>query len=612
MTTLRWVAVLAVVLAVGGCAGPDPERRQAILILLDAARPDGFSAYGYARETTPNIDALARDGLVFTSFFAQGTHTREALPALFHSRYFMPPIFLEIGAVPYAAPDELFQRADPEATSLPRALSAAGFWTAGLSAHSWIAEQSALAREFDEFQDLSTRLRYPKREFFPPAAQVVDAAVDWLARHRDRDVFLYLHLMDTHTPHYFDADAQRWFSVPGFRADAFDVQGRPLDTTAQLEGANRAYLDALYDGDLHGVDRELGRLIESLRRAGVLDRMLIAITADHGEALLEHPGRFGHGSHWFDDVGRIPFIVYYPRRVRPGRVDGFAEQVDIAPTLLGLLGVSVPDGKRMDGIDLLHDGGTTKTRAVMARGIRTGRYKALFQSPADVLAGDASVPTDVELYDLEEDPGEMTDVHAARSAVVAELAAEYRAALRTRHTRFERARAKDAPPRAFAIASAHFTTRPSVPRVETHYGRMALASLPAGRWIEAARGAKSALVARRGAPSLEVELPVPNGTYAVSFGMRGACRLEVAGGAGGELVSSPIDLEAKPGALWHAEPAAVGTVTVTGERFRATVTPSTDDFVLRWIGFDRPGAATADDSMQRERTERLRGLGYVE
>src|SRR6185503_13540935 len=167
---------------------------------------------------------------------------------------------------------------------------------------------------------------------------------------------------------------------------------------------DRAYLDALYDGALHYVDRQLGRLFERLRRWGALERTLLVITADHGEGLLEHPGRFGHGGNWFDEVGRIPLIVHLPRRVPAGRVGAFAEQIDVAPTMLALLGVETPAGKRLDGVDLLSGAGAGgKDQALMARGIRTAHYKALVSRPADILATDGDVTADaVQLFDLDD------------------------------------------------------------------------------------------------------------------------------------------------------------------------------------------------------------------
>jgi hypothetical protein len=202
--------------------------------VLDATRADRLSTYGYARRTTPNLDALAAGGVVFTSCWAQGTHTRAALPSLFYSRYFARPLFPHDPSVPYSAPEDLFRADDPELVSLPRALSAAGVHTAGISAHTWIGEDTELAREFDEFSDLSVRLPFPPGYGAPSAEQLVDAAIDWMGEHRDEDWFLYLHVMDVHTPRRLDDDARRWYPPGAAVPPRFDAHGVPRDRDAPV------------------------------------------------------------------------------------------------------------------------------------------------------------------------------------------------------------------------------------------------------------------------------------------------------------------------------------------------------------------------------------------
>jgi arylsulfatase A-like enzyme len=142
-----------------------------VLILLDAARADRFSCYGYTRSTTPQMDALAKDGVVFLNHFSQATATVDALPAMFYSRYFSRPLFPHNASVPLSNPGDLFRTDDPESISLPRLLSSAGFRTAIISAHSWIKPDTRLAREVDELYDLSSSATYPEKYGYPPVAK---------------------------------------------------------------------------------------------------------------------------------------------------------------------------------------------------------------------------------------------------------------------------------------------------------------------------------------------------------------------------------------------------------------------------------------------------------
>jgi arylsulfatase len=618
---IRVTALLVVAAcAVAGCDraprradGPPP--RQAILIVLDALRADRLSGYGYPRETTPRLDELGRRGMVFTRFFSHATYTRASLSSLFYSRYFALPLIPGNPSVPLVDPEELFRTVDPEAVSLPRAIAAAGIPTAGVSAHSWITTDSPLAAEFDEFHDLSATLDYPPRWHYPRAAQVVDWVDDWLDQHLDRDFFLYVHLMDTHFPHFPEEDARRFDAAGPATPGRFDDMGRPKDRSAPLVGGDRAYLDALYDGSLRYADRQVGRLLDHLAAAGRLETMAIVVTADHGEELLEHAGRFGHGGPWRDVLGRVPLIVHAPGRAPVARVDALAEMVDVAPTVLGLLGIEPPPGTRLDGTDLVAVATgqrPAKRHVVMPQGIRGDRWKALF--PAASPLDDDAAPC--ELYDLAADPGEVHDVAASHPEVAATLIDEFREILGPPHARWRQAVTTETPRSAFAIAASHFRVSPPVATVggQPALRDLAHAAAPGGWAQSKGTWPRYALLGREGAPRLAIEFPVPDGEYHLTLGMRGACAIDVVGGAHDQVLRSATARDGTPHALHDTEAVQVGVVRVTGQRFRATIEPLPGStwLLVRSVGFEPVGAPQADPAAAREREDRLRGLGYVE
>ncbi|MEE8523622.1 MAG: sulfatase-like hydrolase/transferase, partial [Thermoanaerobaculia bacterium] len=204
LRALRALCLAGLVLAAGpGCRSepsapaeppaPAEPHRRVILLLLDAARPDRFACYGYPRVTTPEIDLLAARGVVFERHYAQGTGTRESVPALLYSRYFSVPIFPRDPQVPYSRPEDLFRRPDDEQISLPAAFEQAGFLTAAISAHLWTGRETPFAAEFMEMHDLT--VGHQSRQYpYPRARQVIDFTIGWLRQNRDRDVFLYVHL----------------------------------------------------------------------------------------------------------------------------------------------------------------------------------------------------------------------------------------------------------------------------------------------------------------------------------------------------------------------------------------------------------------------------------
>lgn len=579
-----------------GCERQPPRPKQAILILLDAARRDRFSCYGYDRETTPEMDRLATEGLLFHWHFAQGTFTRASMPSLLNSRYFCRPLLPNSDQVADVNPADLFRRPDDEQVSFVAALRLAGFRTATISAHEWTGRHSDFAAEFEERYDLTANVADPENNPYPVAEDVIDFTMDWIDKHKDQDYFLYVHLMDTHYPHHFGADAKDFFISDTYGATKFRPTGGPLVPDSELSFLDRLYANALYDGDLRYTDRHVGRLVEFLRSQQLLEDTVLLITADHGEHLFDqkiHAERsaFTHGGPWLDPVARIPLIIHYPRRVEPGEFDGFSEGVDLAPTLLGLLGVPLPSGKAFDGVDLMKIIGgqiPPKSQAFTQNGIRTRRYKCLFDGSGDELFGEPRPEPKTlsgHLYDLIADPGETESVFDQRPAIVAQLFDRFRAALEVPFHRYKAARSSQQPQSSFAISHKHMITDPPLPR------HRKLPSVGWGRTV----GWDSAIEAHNTREPLSVRFRLPNGDYELNVSMQGDGVVEVDGQQ--HEVTGPIT--------------DLGPVHVHDELFRATVWPRGEVVRLSFFGFKPIGAESEDREAMQQRLKRLRTLGYV-
>jgi arylsulfatase A-like enzyme len=621
VAALVWAAVVT-----HGCAREEPARR-IILIVLDAARADRV---GWSDTVTPNLDEIGRRGVVFQNHFSQDTSTRNSIPKLLYSRYFCPLLFPDSAKVPLSFPAELFQTFDDESVSLPRALALGGYRGALVSAHSWFKPGSGIAAEFDESFDLSTELTIAAKYAYPRAQQVVDFAIEWLEGHRDEKYFLYLHLMDTHFPHFFEEDAQELLGPEAYeRADLtrFADGGRPLVLMDKLAEPDGLYLESLYDGSLRYADRQLGRLFEYLRSQDQLEETLIVVTSDHGEHLLEVAGRFEHGGPWYEAVARVPLIVFYPPVIEPREVTHFTESVDVMPTILGLADVTLPAGKRLDGVDLtdlLTGRQEPRTHVFGTFGIRGPRFKALFTREVfgDLTEGlERSVwsggePDVPELYDLRDDPLETTNIWGSNPTVVADLRDRYREAMLRPLRRYQRARASEPPTTAFAIAARHFATVPAVPLVESV--DLSAASATAGStlgWAQSRHWNGYFLLARQPAEPLVIEFPVPSGRYEVSFAIRGSALIEVDGRQPMELTARP--LAARRLGPWvevETESMAFGPIEVEDDRFFATLRPQSGEgpFVIRYVGFRPVGKGQQTGSENEELEKRLKALGYLD
>jgi arylsulfatase A-like enzyme len=264
-----------------------------VLVTVDTLRADHLGAYGYDRATSPFIDALTREAVVFDSVIAQSSWTKTSMASMLTSTY------PETNGV--RATDEQLPR---ELVTLTEALRRAGYFTIGVQTNPWVHPRFNLAAGFAEYHLLPGP---------PSAATVHQVAIDALRRRGRSPVFVYLHYMDVHHP-YDPPPSYRTFGE------------RPQD---------------LYDGALRYLDDQLAEFHATLERLGMLENTIFVVTSDHGEEFGEHGGRY-HGTTLHREQIEVPWIVSWRKRVPVGRRPGAVRNLDVAPTLLDLVGVTPP------------------------------------------------------------------------------------------------------------------------------------------------------------------------------------------------------------------------------------------------------------------------------
>lgn len=621
-------------LTIQACSEPEREPasnahavappRQAILIVLDAARSDRFSSYGYPRATTPEMDALAKGGAHFPQHYTQGRSTRFALPILLYSRYYTRNLLPYVQQVALADPEELFRDRRIDTISLPKAFEAAGFHTAMVSAHTWLRVDTEFAREFIEPHDLPTEMEYDPRYGYPRAGEVIDYTIEWLQVHADEDFFLYVHLMDPHFPHLFDKDAREFFGADDYDAPRIDPRGRVIDPSELLSETDQRYLDALYDGSLRYTDRHIGRLAAFLRERARLDDTLIAVTADHGDKLLEHPNAWEHGGTMFEELARIPFLIHYPQARELAGMSGFSELVDVAPTILGLMGVELPAGKTMDGVDLrevARGERAAKRQAFARRMVRTERYKADFAKSDKLLLG--TVPPRYEtiqasIFDLVKDPKEQIDL-GEDFALRDRLFDLYRQRMLPYYEKYISAPETGQPDGPFAIGANHLELDidPPTSRVRPPIAELLAIDSDTGWSRMSGKGARGSWIfAKEEAEPIALRAGVPDGLYVVAIGLTGSARFEVPTVEGVQVVHAASEwFGEKP--YRKAETINLGLVQVTNQKLELRVAPEPGRpwLLIHHIGFwpsKQGDGAPSDTTPDEEMLERLRTLGYID
>ena len=385
-----------------------------IVTLVDAASAANMSVYGYERPTTPFLEQLASEGVVFDDVTAPAPYTLASVASLMVGEH------VDVHRVAIAG--------DPLPTDLgllAEGFDQAGYRSLGLSTNAHVHERFGFARGFERFEYIDPLVgKTPFHEVPELLLQKLDAFVREPA---ERPFFAYVHLMPPHAPYDPPPDLRGQFG-----ARSTDREG-DLDFLIALSAGvhrpspqERQRVIDLYDGGMRYADRVLARVAASLQEADVLDDTLWVVLSDHGEAFGEQ-GMWQHSKLVQERMLRVPLILRLPGAARGGlRVADAVSLVDIHPTLVELCGLDLDEPSTSVSLLPLLDGDELSRRpAMIARtagpgpltSIRRGKWKASYRSQERVWF----------LHDVEADFDERVDLSAREPQVLLELQAELQA-----------------------------------------------------------------------------------------------------------------------------------------------------------------------------------------
>jgi len=385
---------VAASLAVWGRA-PRQGRPNVILISIDALRPDHLGAYGYHRDLSPQLDSLAAQGTRFADAISQATWTLPSVTSLFLSQY--------VSTHGVEAADA---RIPGEAQTLAEVLRAHGYATAAFVIGVYTSWDFGMDQGFTHFVGDAGR-----------AEQRVALMRQWIeGRDQAKPFFLYAHFIDVHHPYRSRNPYGEQYGV-GYRG--FVNGTEPLGKiAAKLAPDDLQHLIDLYDNGVAHADFHVGRFLSWLRDAGLDAATLVILTADHGEAFLEHRNMLGHRGWPYEELIRVPLLMRGPG-IPAGRVVSTpVEQIDLAPTILDFC--AIEPGPTMQGRSLrplLQRAGAHKPYTYseflpyQLKAIRSDAWKLI----ADHKTGAH------ELFDLRADGAERRNLAAERPEVVQEL-----------------------------------------------------------------------------------------------------------------------------------------------------------------------------------------------
>ena len=463
------------------------QKKSILLITVDCLRADHVGFLGYDRPTTPFLDSLAQQSIVFPSAIVAGAPTYYSFPAILASRY---PLALGRDVLGLA----------PGEPSLPSVLKDAGYSTAAFcAANPYISARFGYDQGFDVFRDylsgelaplpsgatlptpnggrLSSLNRllsrashtfgpagafYDELYFqycqrwattaessldqlrrFPAADVIVRDALAWLASNGDAPFFLWLHLMDPHSPYYPNQSALESMGqteLTPFRARYLNCYWNRSDLRPPRLARHRDEIVGLYDAGIRWVDMQMQVLVESLRASGRWDDCILALTADHGEEFLDHGGRYHPPSRLVEELIHVPLLIRAPGVAGKKLPHAPFSLLHLSPTLLDLGGLHPPSAFQGRSFKSDIESGTIWDEAAIAEcvsgctnpfrrddrlgprvlAVREKRFKVVLHFN----------PRAEQLYDLEADPRELSPLPAgAEPAARARLLAQARAHL---------------------------------------------------------------------------------------------------------------------------------------------------------------------------------------
>jgi arylsulfatase A-like enzyme/Flp pilus assembly protein TadD len=371
-----------------------PSALNVVVITIDTLRADHLGCYGYKQIRTPNIDALAHDGIRFERAFTPVPITLPSHTVIFTGTY--PTL--------NGMHDFSGNKLGAEPPTLAAILKARGYTTGAVVGSGVLDSRFGLNRGFDFYYDHFDFNRLQESnldEMERPGNIVADHILEWLNKNYNKQFFLWMHLYDPHFP----------YQPP--------------------EPYREEYKSHPYDGEIAFADSQVGRLLSFLKEKGLYERTLIVLSGDHGEGLGEH-GEQTHGFFIYNSTLHVPLIMHLPSRVVDKQLSALVSLADITPTILNALKIAIPtqvQGKSL--LPLLGGKPLVEPRFLYSetflprlhfnwselRGLEMENYHFV----------DAPKP---ELYDIRADPHELRNLYSQKKAVSEQMKAKLDATIR--------------------------------------------------------------------------------------------------------------------------------------------------------------------------------------
>ena len=369
------------------CGGRKTDHFNLLVITLDTTRADGIGAYGNQDASTPNIDRLAENGIMFQNCYTSVPLTLPSHCSLFTGRYPMAHKVRNNGN--YYLPET--------ETTLAEILKENGFHTFAFIASFTLLAKFGLNQGF-EFYDETFRQKQTIINYHDeiPANEITKKFAAWLEKNNEKKFFTWLHFFDAHSPYQLHSEVDNKFS-----------QSERLK----------------YEGEIAYVDMHIGKIIRLLEAKKVLAKTIIVIAGDHGEAFGEHK-EFGHGIFCYEESLKVPLILYNPVLFAKSRkIDSRVNLVDVLPSILHYLAIKCPEKVQGKSFHNLVAGEKEKQQRHVYFESRFGMETNNWAPITGMIVDDHKYISliEPELYDLGQDAAERVNLYKAKNILARKL-----------------------------------------------------------------------------------------------------------------------------------------------------------------------------------------------
>jgi arylsulfatase A-like enzyme len=330
------------------------KQKNVMLIVLDTLRADHLGVYGYERDTSPNLDAFAKENLLYKYAVTASPWTPPSVATFFTGLY---PV--AHGVMPPNGREEaqaVFHKLSSDLTTAAEFFKSKGYKTSGITPNPWITKTFGYDQGFEKYQEFIRA----------PAGKITEEAFSELERLKEGDApfFFYLHYLDPHDP-YKPPEKYRIYK---------DQKSSYLYDERMQKNVN------LYDGEIRYLDTSLGQLFNKLKELGLYEDMIIVIVGDHGEQFKER-GDLGHGFKLHNEELHVPLLIRTGEQHR--EIDFTVSTVDVFPTMLDLAGFELP--KEVQGLSLKSNENSRDRVGVISEILRKYNQKSITTFEGDKL-----------------------------------------------------------------------------------------------------------------------------------------------------------------------------------------------------------------------------------